>query len=305
LGNAVRYDGGHKRCRFLTDTLSRYVEWVPVCPEVEAGLGIPRESMRLETTSDSTRLITIRTRQDHTERVHAVAVRRLGEVTRRQLSGYIFKKDSPSCGVSRVRVHHRGVVRRDGTGVFAAALMSAYPRLPVEEEGRLEDVRLREHFIARVYALARWNSLVDGVVTRRGLVDFHRRHKFLLLAHSPLHAAQAGRLLGTAAQHPAAALAERYEAIFLDGLAVRPTARKHVNVLQHLIGSVRPALSPGEQDDIDTAIEDYRQGVTPLIVPLTLIAHCARRLHIDYLLEQVYLDPYPKHLMLRNAMSAG
>lgn len=301
LGEEVRYDGGHKRDRFVTDVLGRYVEWVPVCPEVEAGLGTPREPMRLVGEASQPKLLTIETKRDMTKPLVEFAAKRLASLETAELSGYIFKKDSPSCGIGRVRVFNRhGMPSRNGVGLFAQAFMERFPSVPVEEEGRLCDPVLRDNFIERVFCYHRWRQLARGPVTRNDVVQFHTRHKYLLLAHSRQHYQQLGRLVARADRDRPNDLLERYGVLFMEALAVTATRRKHVNVLQHLVGHMKERLTKPERGEIDNVIEDYRQGLVPLVVPLTLVKHYVVRHGIAYLRDQVYLNPHPKELKLRN-----
>jgi Uncharacterized conserved protein len=301
LGEQVRFDGGHKRDGFLADLLGRYVEWVPVCPEVEAGLGTPREAMRLVGNLQHPRLVTIKSGQDHTSALETMAVNRLPELEELDLSGYVFKKDSPSCGVERVRTYNEhGMPGRKGIGLFARAFMARFPLIPVEEEGRLCDPLLRENFIERVFCYRRWQDLVQGGSTRQAVIRFHTIHKYLLLAHSAQHYQLLGRLVAQANEHRPKDLALRYGELFMQALAVKATVRKHVNVLQHIVGYFKERLDLQEKAELSSVIGDYHQGLTPLIVPLTLIKHYVRIFGIDYIREQVYLNPHPKELMLRN-----
>jgi uncharacterized protein YbgA (DUF1722 family)/uncharacterized protein YbbK (DUF523 family) len=301
LGDHVRYDGGHKRDAFLTDVLGRFVEWVPVCPEVEAGLGTPREAMRLEGPAESARLITIKSRADHTPAMTRFSGRRVRELEALDLSGYVFKKDSPSCGIERVRLYNpHGMPTRNGVGLFARAFMERFPLIPVEEEGRLNDPVLRDNFIERMFCYRRWRDLADGRLTRAAIVSFHTAHKYLLLAHSQTHYQALGRLVADAKRHTPADLAHRYGVLFMEALAVKASVRKHVNVLHHLVGYFTAQLSPDEREELRDVIGDYHQGLTPLIVPITLIRHYVSLLKIPYLKQQVYLNPHPKELMLRN-----
>ena len=301
LGASVRYDGGHKRDEFLTDTLGRFVEWVPVCPEVEAGLGVPREAMRLEGRPDSVRLVAIKTKRDHTPALLRFSERRVRELETLDLAGYVFKKDSPSCGIERVRLYNpHGMPTRNGTGLFARAFMERFPLVPVEEEGRLNDPVLRDNFIERMFCYRRWRDLLGGRITRGAVVAFHTAHKYLLLAHSRPHYETLGRLVAGAHRDTPRNLAQRYGTVFMETLKIKATVRKHVNVLQHLAGHFKAHLSDGERKELRGVIDDYHQGLTPLVVPITLIKHYVDRLDVAYLRQQVYLNPHPKELMLRN-----
>ncbi|MBX3237638.1 MAG: DUF1722 domain-containing protein [Nitrospiraceae bacterium] len=301
LGEEVRYDGGHKRDQFLVDVLGRYVEWVPVCPEVEAGLGTPREAMRLVQQGREQRLVTIRGNRDCTEPLKEVTDRRLRDLEALDLCGYVFKKDSPSCGIERVRIFNQhGMPSRNGVGLFAAAFMKRFPLVPVEEEGRLCDPVLRENFIERVFCYHRWRMLGLSAPTRRGVVQFHTAHKYLLLAHSREHYQVLGRLVAQVHRYRPPDLMARYGGLFMEALAVKATPRKHVNVLQHLVGHLKDRLSPRERVELDGVILDYHRGLVPLIVPVVLIKHYVALYEIAYIQDQVYLSPHPKELMLRN-----
>ena len=302
LGDEVRYDGGHKRDVFLTDVLAPFVEWMPVCPEVEAGLGTPREAMHLAGDPDSPRLLTIRSKVDHTDLLKAFSQRRAQELRMHDLDGYIFKKNSPSCGVHRVKVYtEKGHPGKQGTGIFSAALQEAFPLLPVEEEGRLNDSPIRENFIERIFCYRRWKTQVQQKRISRGtIVQFHTRHKYLLLTHSRSHYHELGRLVAKAGQYTPSDLTTRYGTVFMDALKTKATVRKHVNVLQHLAGHFKKQLSTIERAELQETIQDYHRYLTPLTVPLTLIKHYVRILAVPYLLDQVYLNPHPKELMLRN-----
>lgn len=301
LGGEVRYDGGHKRDAFLVETFGRYVEWVPVCPEVELGLGVPRPTLRLERHGDATRLVMPKTGADYSAPMHRYASERVAALTADALCGYILKKDSPSCGMERVKVYGtRGVATKSGRGLFADALMQRFPNLPFEEEGRLNDPRLRENFVERVFAYHRLRALFGNRWTLGDLVAFHSVHKLQLLAHSPTAYTRLGRLVATAKQTPHAELHERYEGEFMGALKVLATPPRHLNVLQHIIGYFKTQLDDASRRELVALIEDYRSGMLPLIVPMTLVRHYVRRFDVAYLQGQTYLEPHPKELMLRN-----
>jgi uncharacterized protein YbgA (DUF1722 family)/uncharacterized protein YbbK (DUF523 family) len=301
LGQEVRFDGGHKRDRWLTDVLAPYVEWVPVCPEVELGMGVPREPVHLVRAAGDVRMVGTRSRRDWTDAMRGFAERRAEALRRLDLCGYVLKKDSPSCGLVRVKVRDaRGLARREGRGLFAEALLAAQPLLPVEEEGRLEDAALRESWIERVFAYRRLRSLVAGRLALARLVAFHTAHKLQLLAHSEPAYRALGRLVAGAKRLPSAELRRRYEDGFMRALAVPATRRRHVNVLQHCLGHFRDRLDAGTRQALAAEIADYRRGLVPLVVPITMIRHYAERLDVAYLAGQVYLEPHPKELMLRN-----
>ena len=300
LGEEVRYDGRHNQDNFLTDVLGRYVDWVSVCPEVEAGLGTPREPMRLVGDPQNPRLVTIESRIDHTGALKTMAANRIKGLKKLDLSGYVFKKSSPSCGIGRVRLYgDRGVPSRKGIGLFAQAFMKQFPLIPVEEEGRLCDPTLRENFIERVFCYRRWQDVVQNGVTRQPLVQFHTIHKYLLMAHHPQQCEMLGQLVSQAHQYRPKDLVRRYGELFMKILAVKATVRKHVNVLQHIIGHFKERLSAHEKIELLGVISDYHRGHSPLVVPLTLIKHYVRMFDVSYIREQVYLNPHPKELMLR------
>ncbi|MGB2937435.1 MAG: DUF523 and DUF1722 domain-containing protein [Phycisphaerae bacterium] len=301
LGERVRYDGGHKHDRYLTGTLGRHVEWVPVCPEVECGLSVPREAMHLEGDPASPRLVTIRTHVDHTDRMLAWVRRRVEELAREDLCGYVFKANSPSSGMERVRVYGAGgVPRKVGVGLFARAFMDCFPLLPVEDEGRLHDPALRENFIERVFALKRYRDALSAKGGRGALVAFHSAEKLLLMAHSPALAQEMGRLVARAKDLPLPDLRARYETLLLKALALKATPPKHANVLQHMMGYLKKNLSGDEKQEMLALVGDYRAGLVPLIVPVTLMKHYVRKYAVVYLAQQTYLEPHPVELALRN-----
>jgi uncharacterized protein YbgA (DUF1722 family)/uncharacterized protein YbbK (DUF523 family) len=301
LGEQVRFDGGHKRDAFLTGTFGRFVEWVPVCPEVECGLGTPREAMRLVRIDRRMRLLTVRTGIDLTERLERFSRSRVAALAREDLSGYVLKKDSPSCGLERVKVYDRhGSPARSGRGLFAAALAKAYPYLPIEEEGRLADPRLRDNFVERVFAYWRVRGLFAARWTVGDLVRFHTAHKLLLLAHAPDAYRRLGRLVAGGRGVSRQNLERRYLDGFMHALAQMATVRQHTNVLQHMAGYFKDRLDAASKRELAATIIDYHRGLVPLVVPLTLIRHHVRTLDLTYLAGQTYLEPHPKELMLRN-----
>jgi uncharacterized protein YbgA (DUF1722 family)/uncharacterized protein YbbK (DUF523 family) len=301
LGRKVRYDGGHKHDRYLTDVLGEWFEWVSVCPEVEIGLGTPRPTIRLEGTAEAPRLVEPKSGEDLTERMRSYSERRVDELGRLELDGYVLKRSSPSCGMERVKVWSRGgMPSKDGVGIFAAVLLARCPSLPVEEEGRLNDPVLREGFIERVFASHRWRSLRRVGLTRARLVAFHTAHKMLLRAHNEAGYRRLGALVASFGRRPDGEIFAEYESSFFDILARRATPKRHVNVLQHAVGYLRDAVDDADRRELLALIEDYRAGLVPLIVPITMLRHHVRRHDIDYLSGQLYLEPHPKELMLRN-----
>ncbi len=302
MGQKVRFDGGHKQDRYLIDVLGQYVEWVPVCPEVEMGLPVPRESMRLVGDPDAPRLIAPKSGADHTDRMEAWARERAEQLAQENLHGFVFKKDSPSSGLFRVRVYSdSGMPQRVGTGMFPRQIIRRFPLLPLEEEGRLNDMRLRENFIERIFSYQRWTCLLAENPTPGGLVGFHTAHKLTMMAHSPEHYNQMGRLVAQAGALDWEPLQAEYCQRLMEGLQVLTTPGKHANVLQHLMGFLKNHLTSEDKQELLGLIHDYRTGLVPLIVPITLLKHHLRRHPVpDWVHQQVYLNPYPKELMLRN-----
>jgi uncharacterized protein YbgA (DUF1722 family)/uncharacterized protein YbbK (DUF523 family) len=301
LGENVRYDGGHKLDRFLTDTLGQYVEYVPVCPEVECGLPIPREAMHLEGNPDSPRLTMTHTKQDMTERMVRWAQRSVAELEREDLCGFIFKSDSPSSGMERIKVYNeKGMPVKKGVGMFARIFMEHFPLLPVEDEGRLHDPGLRENFIERIFVLKRWREVSDRKESRGSVVDFHTKHKLLILSHSPKHYQMMGMLVAKAKDLPIKELYQQYQTILMEALKLKTTSKKNSNVLMHMMGYFREELSSDEKKELLGVIDFYRKGHIPLIVPITLINHYVRKYNQPYLKQQAYLNPHPLELQLRN-----
>lgn len=301
LGEKVRYDGGHTHDRYITDTLGRYFTFVPVCPETECGLGIPREAMRLEGHPDHPRLVTNRTHVDHTDRMATWMADRLEALAAEDLCGFIFKKGSPSSGLYRVKVYNdKGHPATTGRGIFAAAFTARFPHIPVEEEGRLHDPVLRENFIERVFALKRWRATAVRKKTMGNLVAFHTREKLLLMAHSPAHYREMGGLVAQGRSLAPDLLYDRYAVLLMEALALKATAAKQTNVLMHILGYFKKQLSADEKQEMLETIDHYRAERLPLIVPVTLLNHYVRKYDQPYLAGQTYLNPHPLDLRLRN-----
>ncbi len=302
LGEKVRFDGSHQWDRFITGTLGKYVDFVPVCPEVECGFGVPREPMRLAGNPDNPRLITVRTGVDHTDRMINWAKKRVRELEAEELCGFIFKSDSPSNGLERVKVYNaQGVPVKKGVGIFARLFMEHFPLLPVEDEGRLHDLNLRENFIQRLFAFKRWREVAsrkNGALAN--LITFHTRHKLLILSHSPQHYRVLGNLVARAKEIPIKELYSQYQTLLMEALRLKTTPKKNTNVLYHLMGFFKKDLSADEKQELLDIIDSYAQGYLPLIVPITLINHYVRKYRQPYLKDQYYLNPHPLDLQLRN-----
>jgi uncharacterized protein YbgA (DUF1722 family)/uncharacterized protein YbbK (DUF523 family) len=300
LGKAVRYDGGHKHDRSITDTLGRWFDFVPVCPEVECGLPVPREAMRLEGDPAAPRLVTINSRMDHTVRMLRWARKRLRDLEDEGLCGFIFKSRSPSSGIGGVMIYtEERMPARRGAGIFGGMFVQRYPNVPAEDEGRLSDPALRENFIGRVFVYKRWHDLISGGLTAGKLVSFHSDHKLLVMAHSPKHYASLGKIVARVKGKPMRA-AEVYITLLMEGLRLLATVKKNANVLQHILGYFKKSLAPEDKKELLEAVESYRNEQVPLVVPLVLIRHCLKRYPDPYLARQVYLHPHPQELMLRN-----
>lgn len=301
LGENVRYDGGHKLDHYLTDTLGMYVNWVGVCPEIEYGLPVPREAMRLVGDPGSPRLLTIRTKVDHTEGMKKWADARLKELEKVNLCGFIFKSRSPSSGIKGVKVYSEtGISSKSGAGIFGGAFIKRFPLLPAEDDGRLQDPQLRENFIERVFVYKRWLDFTIGESSMKGLVAFHTEHKLLLMAHSPEHYRKLGKLVAEGKKYRREELHREYIGQMMDGLRLIATVKKNTNVLMHIIGYFKKDLSDDEKQELLGVINNYHQGLIPLIVPVTLLRHYVRKFGEPYLNRQYYLNPHPLELMLRN-----
>ncbi len=301
LGRKVRYDGQHKLDSYLVGTLSNWFEFVPVCPELEFGLGVPRETIRLEGDPENPRLVKTKSREDLTEPMRSFCRERVQGLLKENLGGYILKSRSPSCGMERVKVYSdKGMPSNKGVGIYAAALMQQFPLIPVEEEGRLNDPALRENFIVQVFTLARWRRMLAENNTRGGLVKFHEQHKYLLMAHSVPHYRSLGRITAAIKGRPLPAVQAEYLEQLVEALRLRATVAKHVNVLQHLCGYFKKELDADEKLELQETIAHYQQGYIPLIVPITILNHYIRKYDEPYLKNQVYLKPGPTELRLRN-----
>ncbi len=299
LGVPVRFNGGHSRDRFLTGELGRHVDWAAVCPEIEIGLGAPRETLRLVAEGGRTLLMSRTGSTDHTDAVQALAARRGAELA--AIDGYVFKSGSPSCGLRGIkRYRDDQVTDRGGRGLFAAAFTDAAPLLPVEDDGRLNDARLREEFIERIFAHARLRLLFAEPWRPADLIAFHARHKLQLLAHDPARYREAGRLVAAAGTQAPEKLRAGYSVIFSEAMATKATRGRHVNALQHAFSQISEALDDARRHDIGAVFEGYGRGEVPLSVPIALLHHHAAGETMTYLGEQTYFEPFPADLRLRH-----
>lgn len=300
LGDLVRYDGGHRHDRYVTDVLGRYFRLVPVCPEVGCGMGVPRGTIRLAGDPATPNLITSKEGRDVTGQMQGFCRSFLDGLDDTGLCGAILKKNSPSCGIYRVPVLIDGQTRKQGVGMFAAALRQRFPLLPLEDEGRLNDPVLRENFIEQLFCRARWRQFLAGQPTAGGLVRFHTTMKLLMMAHSTVAYRDMGKLVAQAGTNELSPLLTTYEELMMKGLALHATPRKNTNVLMHIMGYFKKQLTPQEKAELLTLIEQYRTGILPLIVPITLLRHYVMKYEQSYLGNQWYLSPHPAELMLRN-----
>jgi uncharacterized protein YbgA (DUF1722 family)/uncharacterized protein YbbK (DUF523 family) len=303
LGQKVRYDGGHKRDRFITDELSAYLDFLPICPETAIGLATPRPPVRLVGPPDHPRALGVDDRSlDVTSRLEEFAYSQTRKLD--QISGYILKKDSPSCGMERVKVYpvSGNMAERKGSGIFARILMNQHPLLPIEEEGRLNDAVLRENFINRVYVYNRWQRLTRNGITPSQLIEFHSQHKYLVMAHSQAGYKRMGQLLSNLPKERMELISQAYILELMTTLKRSVSRKRHVNVLQHIMGYLKRSIGKEDKVELIDSVEAYRRGEIPLIVPITLLRHYFR-LHPDpYMQQQVYLQPHPEKLGLRNAL---
>ena len=302
MGEKVRWNGDHKQDRYVREILGRYFEYVPVCPEMEVGMGVPRETVALYGTLEEPKMISKTTKTDWTQPMNHYLKDRIKKLTHDDLSGYIFKSKSPSCGIARIPVYSESdrSKARHGAGMFAHAFMKKFPLVPVEDEGRLNDAKFRENFIIRVFCFNRLQKLMGNDFSKGALVEFHTRHKFLLLAHSRKHYSELGQLVAMVKTLKTARIKAQYSRLFMEALTYKTTTKKNTDAMLNMMGFLKKKLTKSEKEDILSTIEDYRKELLPLIVPVTLIHHQVKKYNIEYLLGQEYLKPHPKELMLRN-----
>ena len=302
IGEKVRWNGDHKQNHFVREILANYFEYVSVCPEMEVGMGVPRETVALYGNLEKSRMISKKTQTDWTRPMNNYIKDRLKSLTQDDLCGYIFKSKSPSCGLGRIPVYSEfGSNKvRHGSGMFAQAFTKAFPIVPTEDEGRLNDPRIRENFIVKVFSFYRLQALFKQNFSLGALVKFHTQQKFLLLAHSRKHYDTLGQLVAKSKSMGIEILKVKYGEVFMEALTFKATPKKNTDVLLHMMGFLKKILSKEEKKDIVSVIEDYRKQLLPLIVPITLIRHHVSKHKIEYLIGQAYLNPHPKELMLRN-----
>ena len=302
IGEKVRWNGDHKQDRYVREILSRYFEYTPVCPEVEVGMGVPRETVALYGDPEKPSMISKKTQTDWTKPMEKYIKSRINTLSADDLCGYIFKSKSPSCGMGRVPLYSEFGSHKvkHGPGMFANAFINSFPLVPTEDEGRLNDPRIRENFIVRVFSFKRFNLLLNQKFSLGKWVKFHTQHKFLLLAHSRKHYDDLGELVAHSKTIKPSELKKKYGELFMEALTSKSTPKKNTDVLLHMMGFLKKLLTKIEKEDILSTIEDYRNEILPLIVPVTLIRHQVKKHNIEYLHDQVYLNPHPKELMLLN-----
>jgi uncharacterized protein YbgA (DUF1722 family)/uncharacterized protein YbbK (DUF523 family) len=303
MGNKVRFDGGHKHSRMCTDNLSRYFDFVSECPEMGIGMGTPRKPIRLIGDVDAPEVVAVHDNSiNYTEKMREFSNQKAQETS--DLCGYIFMKNSPSCGLFRVKVYQENgyPAATPGRGVYANAITQANPLLPVEESGRLSDANLRENFIARVYAYHNWQQLKQQGLSKHNIIEFHASYKYSLMAHAPASYLELGQFLADAGNYDIDELAERYFPMLMTSLTKLATRKSHTNVLMHLQGYLKKILPSREKQELAGIIEQYRTAQIPLIVPITMLKHHFNNHPNPYIAKQAYLQPYPDDLSLRNAI---
>jgi len=302
LGNKVRYDGQHKLDHFLAETLGAFVKFIPLCPEVECGLPVPRDAMRLVGDPENPELVTIKTKINYTEKMKSWGEIRLDELASQNLCGFIFKSKSPSSGMERIKVYPEkgGVASKNGVGIFAAMLMKRFPLIPVEDDGRLHDPEIRENFIERIFTYKRWLEMIENENTVHGLMQFHTKYKLMLMAHSPEHYRETGKLTASADKNNLKQIQPAYFKSLMDGMKKIATIKKNFNVLQHILGYFKNEMTSDEKKELLEIMENYKRELIPLIVPITLLNHYIVKFNQIYLKEQYYLHPHPIELKLRN-----
>ena len=301
LGEKVRFDTGHKHQSYITETLGKYFSFRSFCPEMAIGLGTPRETLRLVMQEDGIHCVGNKTASlDVTRQLIDIAHQQ--ESWHKDLCGYILKKDSPSCGMERVRVYKGDMPERNGTGLYAQVLKEKFPYLPVEEEGRLGDPVLRENFIKRVFVYRHWRDIESEGFTVQKLTDFHAQYKYVLLSHDQQQTRNLGARLANASKEPMSDVLQWYFAELMTILEIKATRKNHVNVLQHLQGFLKNDIDKEYKTELTETIENYRLGLLPLIVPVTLLRHHFRRHPKPFVDQSKYLAPHPSELMLLNTL---
>ncbi len=301
LGEKVRWNGDHKKDDYVQQVLGQFFKWIPCCPEADIGMGIPREPVRLVGNEHSPLMLGTKSNKDWTKKMNQYTKKRVTSFSKEDLCGYILKKGSPSCGMERVPLYSPDGKRKsaNSVGLFAKSLIEQFPLLPIEEEGRLNDAGIRENFIVRVFSFYRLKQLLKNF-SKHALIEFHTEHKYLLMAHSQKHYKILGRVVADSKKIPTPKLKSMYSENFMESLCIKSTVKKNVNILQHMLGYFKNDLDQNEKKELLDVINDYHKKLVPLIVPITLIRHYVNKYNQEYLSRQIYLNPNPKELMLRN-----
>lgn len=301
LGEKVRYDGSHKHHSYIVSTLGEYFEYRSFCPEMSIGLGVPRKPIRLVYRDDEVRCVGVDDPDfDVTDKLHESAQGQ--KLWHEKIYAYIVKKDSPSCGMERVKVYTNDVPRRSGAGIYTKTFMQNFPYLPVEEEGSIGDAVLRENFIKRVFVYKRWRDMLDDEPDIKQLTRFHAQHKLILYSHNQDKARKLGNRLSAIRAEEVLGFSEEYISRLMEILKIPATRKNHVNVLQHIQGYLKKHLDPDDKAELTQLIEEYRLGLVPLIVPVTLLRHHFRKYPHPYILDSYYMNPHPRELMLLNTL---
>ena len=301
LGEPVRFDGGHKRNRYLTDVLSAHVEFRAVCPEMAIGLGVPRKPIRLIITSGQDRIRGVANAElDVTDALVQQAeenASRMGDIC-----GYVFMQNSPSCGVFGLKryLENGNSIDSNGRGAYAKRLMELMPLIPVEEAGRLTDAGLRENFITRMFALHDWRQQLEQEPTAKKIIDFYSRYKYQVMAHHVPSYFTIGKLLANMSAKPIVEINKEFITLLMSALSHKATRKGNTNAMMHLRGYLKQHISKVDKEELSHSIESYLEGVVPIIVPLTLLRHHLLTLDNPYLKIQTFWNPYPEALGLRN-----
>ncbi len=300
LGKPVRYDGGHKLDTFLRDIVGKYFDFIPVCPEVEMGLTVPRETMHLVGDRENPRLITTKSKIDYTDKMLKFARKRVKELKGEDLCGFIFKSRSPSSGYRNVKVYNENSIPvHTSSGLFAKVFMEENPLIPVEDEGRLKDDAIRDNFFTRVFVLYNWKRLVKTGLTKKGIIDFHTHNKLLIMAHCPKDYLELGKCLANLKNLNIREFADTYINKVMDALKHKATRSKNVNVMYHMLGYFKKYLDKKDKEELISLIQEYKEGNLPLIVPITMINHYVNKFGISYLKNQSFLNPTPLELRVK------
>ena len=300
MGEKVRYDGGHKQSNYTVNYLSKVFQMVPTCPEVGMGMPVPRPAIRVvEGKSDNLLVDSKDATLDYTSDLENYYQKQKPVFP--ELDGYIFAAKSPTCGVERIKVFddEGNLLHRKGRGLFADRVMKGFPHLPVEEDGRLNDMGLRESFVTRVFVHASYRNEVLAEPSVNALVAFHSKHKFLVMAYNPIAYRQLGRVVANAKHARFETVSEQYMSLLMSALSKPTNRKKHTNVLMHLQGFLKKKLDKQDKQELTEQIDQYRLGHLPLMAPITLINHHLKHHPNDYVSSQVYLQPYPAELQLR------